>query len=65
MVKITCFKCRWSWSLNQSGVNDALESIIHEETHFAIECPRCRRVNKIPRKQLEQARLRRTSAAAE
>ncbi len=56
MVKITCFKCHWSWSLNQSEVATALESMAADVSHYSVECPRCRRVNKVPRKQLEHAR---------
>lgn len=63
MVKVTCFKCHWSWSLNADGVRAALESLSEEDSHYSLECPKCRRINKITRKQLEHALPR--SAAQE
>jgi phage FluMu protein Com len=63
MLKITCFKCHWSWSLNQEAAQAALESLKPGEEHFTIECPRCRRVNKVTVHQLKQALPRVTPPA--
>jgi phage FluMu protein Com len=54
MIKIACLKCHWSWSLNHDAIRLALESMDSGNSHYSVECPRCRRVNKIPRRQLEQ-----------
>lgn len=61
MVKVTCFKCHWSWSLNADGVKAALTSLSAEDTHYSLECPKCRRINKITRRQLEHALPRPTA----
>ena len=55
MIKIACLKCHWSWSLNHDAIRQAITSMDSVDSHFSVECPRCRRVNKIPRRQLEQA----------
>ena len=55
MVKITCFKCHWSWSLSNEEVKAAYDSLPAEDNYYAVGCPKCRRVNKVTRKQLKQA----------
>lgn len=55
MLKITCYKCHWSWSLNHEAVQAALDSLEPGETYYAAECPQCRRVNKVTIKQLKRA----------
>lgn len=64
MLKVTCYKCHWSWSLNNEAVRTALESLKPDATHYTLECPKCRRVNKIPVQQLKRA-LPRTSSPEE
>lgn len=61
MLKITCFKCHWSWSLNRDSVQAALDSMGPDETYYSIECPKCRRVNKVTVKQLKRALPRRAA----
>jgi hypothetical protein len=55
MLKITCFNCHSSWSLNPEATQTALDSLKEGENYYAIECPKCRRVNKIPIKQLKRS----------
>lgn len=55
MLKVTCLKCHWSWSLNHEAVQAALDSLKPGEDHYSIECPRCRRVNKVTSSQLRHA----------
>ncbi len=55
MVKITCLKCHWSWSLNADAVQAAYDSLKPGEKHFSVPCPRCGRINKISARQLKQA----------
>ncbi|MBN1121500.1 MAG: hypothetical protein JXJ17_10505 [Anaerolineae bacterium] len=55
MLKISCFNCQWSWSLNQEATQAALDSLGEGENYYATECPKCRRLNKIPIKQLKRA----------
>jgi ssDNA-binding Zn-finger/Zn-ribbon topoisomerase 1 len=55
MVKVTCLKCHWSWSLNSDEIKSVLDTLGPEDAYYAVECPKCRRINKITRKQLEHA----------
>ncbi|MBN1429692.1 MAG: hypothetical protein JXB07_15080 [Anaerolineae bacterium] len=55
MVKITCFKCHWSWSLSSEEVKTIFDALTPEDNYYAVGCPKCRRVNKVTRKQLQQA----------
>jgi hypothetical protein len=55
MVKINCFKCHWGWSLSSEEVKTVLDSLAPQDNYYAIGCPKCRRINKITRKQLEHA----------
>jgi hypothetical protein len=64
MLKITCYKCHWSWSLNREAVQAALDSLEPEAKYYAVECPHCRRTNKVTIKQLKRA-LPRPPRAAE
>ncbi len=63
MLKITCFKCHWSWSLNQEAAQAALASLKPDEEHYTVECPRCRRVNKVNVQQLRRSLPRHTAAS--
>ena len=55
MLKQTCFKCRWSWSLNPEAVQAALDSLKPEDAYYTLECPKCRRISKVTVKQLKRA----------
>jgi phage FluMu protein Com len=46
--------------MNPEAVKTALASLKAGEDYYAVECPKCRRINKITVKQLEHA-LPRTS----
>lgn len=56
MFTIRCFKCGWAWSLNAHEVAAALEAAQaeHHTKHHMIECPNCRRANKVSIKQLRR-----------
>lgn len=55
MIKITCFNCHASWSLNREEIEAALASLKPGATHYTVECPKCRRVNKVTIRQLQRA----------
>jgi hypothetical protein len=61
MLKITCFKCQWGWSLNREAVEMALASVESGATHYMVACPKCRRMNKIPVTRLKAALPRQAS----
>lgn len=48
--------------MNHDAAQAALESLKEGEEHYSVECPRCRRVNKVTVQQLKRALPR---AAAE
>jgi hypothetical protein len=62
MLKITCFNCRWSWSMNAEAAQGALDSLKPGEEHYIVECPRCRRVNKVTEHQLKRSLPRSSSS---
>lgn len=55
MLKITCYKCHWSWSLNREATEATLAALKPGEEYAALECPRCRRVNKVAVAQLKRS----------
>ena len=54
MLKITCYNCHWSWSLNRDAAQAVLDALKPDEDHVSLECPRCRRVNKVAVRQLRR-----------
>ncbi len=59
MLKITCYNCHWSWSLSKNAAQAVLDALKPGEDHASLECPRCRRVNKVAAQQLRRAVPRR------
>ncbi len=55
MLKVTCYKCQWSWSYTNDVTQSALDSLEEGASYYAAECPKCRRTNKITVKQLKRA----------
>lgn len=48
-----CYQCGWSFTLGREAVEAAVAQAGQEKT-FALPCPRCRRINKIPVLQLRR-----------
>lgn len=55
MLKATCFKCHWTWSLTREAAQAALDSLDEDDKYFTLRCPQCGRANKVARQQLERA----------
>jgi DNA-directed RNA polymerase subunit RPC12/RpoP len=55
MLKMTCFKCHWTWTLTREGAQAALDSLDEDDKYYTIRCPQCGRANKVARQQLEHA----------
>ena len=55
-MQIRCYKCHTPFSLNREIVHAALDEV-HSEglNHYNAICPKCRRVNKLSKKQLKHA----------
>jgi len=64
MLKITCFNCKQSWTLNQEAVSAILAGLEPGQSHYPLECPRCRKVNKVSVKQMKRSMPRDTSGGA-
>ena len=55
-MQIRCHNCHRPFALIKEGVHAALEQVTEENLkHYDAQCPHCRRVNRISRKQLKRA----------
>jgi hypothetical protein len=55
-MQVRCYRCGWSITLSGEQVDFALQAARAEGgKHYNLRCTRCRMINKIPLKQLEQA----------
>jgi len=54
MIKVRCFKCGNAFQLTEQYVANALaaEGITRKPSHYAVECPRCRQINKVSLKRV-------------
>ena len=54
MVKVRCFRCGNAFQLTEQFIANALalEGVTGKPAHYSAECPRCRRVNKVPLKRV-------------
>jgi len=57
MMHIRCQRCGWSFTLSQEAVAAALEEVEAQKArHYSLECPHCRKVVKIPVRELRRHR---------
>lgn len=55
-MQIRCQNCHKPFALSKEAVHSALEQVTSENLkHFDAQCPHCRRVNRIAKKQLQRA----------
>jgi hypothetical protein len=60
MIAVTCFNCRRQFNVDQVAIADQLAKLKEENAkHYTIDCPHCRRVNKVALKHLTGGRRRR------
>jgi hypothetical protein len=60
MIPVTCFNCRRQFNIDQIAIADDLAKLKEEKAkHYTIECPHCRKVNKIALSRLTGGRRRR------
>ena len=54
MIKVRCFKCGNAFQLSEQSVANTLaaEGITAKPSHYAVECPRCRQINKVSLKRV-------------
>lgn len=47
MFKVTCFNCKQSWVLTEEVIETLMASLEEGQNHLNVECPKCRKANKI------------------
>lgn len=66
MRGVRCQRCGHMFSLSVDQVVAALNQLAEKgESHYGVECPRCRHLMKVPRSELERMRPRRTGPDVE
>ena len=49
MINVTCFKCGWKFALDEEAIAESqAEAEASSPRHYVVECPRCRKANKVP-----------------
>lgn len=55
-MQIRCQNCNRPFALSREGVHEALDVIVQDGlSHYNVQCPHCRRMNRISREELERA----------
>lgn len=55
-MQITCFKCQMPIALSKDEIYAALDVVTDETlTRYDVRCPKCRKTNRVSRKQLQRA----------
>jgi phage FluMu protein Com len=63
-MQIRCFKCQMPIALGQDVIAEALELVEKEDlAHYDVRCPRCRKINRVSRKQLARLAPKKKSKA--
>jgi uncharacterized Zn finger protein len=62
MINVTCFKCSWSFTVDEEALAESLDEGEAPPRHYVVECPRCRQANKVS---LKRRRRRRRSTRGE
>jgi hypothetical protein len=55
MLKVTCFKCHWNWQYSNEAIKAMLDEVAEGQSSYPVECPRCRRINKVSVKKMKSA----------
>ena len=60
MMSVTCFNCHRQFNVDETAIAEELARLKEEKArHHTIECPHCRKVNKIALSRLTGGRHRR------
>ena len=55
-MQISCFKCHMPIAMSKDAIYAALDVITDENlSRYDVRCPKCRKVNRVSRKQLLRA----------
>lgn len=48
MMTVTCFNCHRQFNVDETAIADQLTKLKEERAkYYAIECPHCRKINKV------------------
>jgi len=60
VVAVTCFNCRRKFNVDEAAIAEQLAELKKAGArHYAIECPHCRKVNKVALSRFGGGRRRR------
>jgi len=60
MIAMTCFNCRRQFNIDETAIAEQLAKLKEEKArYYAVECPHCRKVNKVALSRLTGGRRRR------
>ena len=55
-MQLRCSNCHRPFALSKEAVSSALDYVFAEDlNHYNAQCPHCRRVNRVAKKQLRRA----------
>ncbi len=55
MINVTCFRCSWKFTIDEEALAESHgEAEIPHPHHYVVECPRCRRANKVALKRVRR-----------
>ena len=55
-MQLRCSNCQRPFALNRDAIYTALDQVYAENlSHYNAQCPHCRRVNRVSKKQLRRA----------
>jgi Zn finger protein HypA/HybF involved in hydrogenase expression len=55
-MQVRCFNCQMPIAMSRDAIYAALDVVTDENlTHYDVRCPKCRKTNRVSRKQLLRA----------
>ncbi len=55
-MQIRCQNCHKPFALNREAVHAALDEVHAQDlSHYNVQCPHCRRMNRLSRQELQRA----------
>lgn len=55
MLHVRCQKCGWSFTLGREAIAAIVDNLEAKETHYTIECPKCRHGIKVQSRRIKRA----------
>ena len=55
-MQFRCFKCQMPIAMSRDSIYAALDTVMDENlTRYDVKCPKCRKTNRVSKKQLRRA----------